>query len=107
MISVSTTGPAMHRKFRGRRAGPLRWGNCMLQGAWLWLRHPDRVVRPLFRRRAGCLFPHLLLVARSGHVWHWIRARGQTRRFPPFWRGRFHCFHERLLPEFLKLRLVP
>jgi hypothetical protein len=90
-----------------RFAGPLRWGDCTLQGARLWPRHPDRVVRPLFRRRAGCLFPHPLLVTRSGHVRHWIRARGQTRRFPPLRRGRFHRFHERLSPEFLKLRLVP
>jgi hypothetical protein len=79
----------------------------VLQGVWLWARHAKQVVRPLIRWRQGALFPHLLLVTKRNRVWHFLRLAPRRRPFPPLWRGRFHCFAFRALPEFLKTNRVP
>jgi hypothetical protein len=83
------------------------WGNCVLQGVWLWVRHAKQVVRPLIRWRRGALFPHLLLLTKRNRVWHFLRLPPRRRPFPPLWRGRFHCFAFHALPEFLKTNRVP
>jgi hypothetical protein len=91
----------MNRALRGRWVGPIQWGNCVLQGAWLWMRHAKHIVRPVIRWRRGALFPHLLLLTRGNRLWHFLRLPPRHRRFPPLWRGRFHCLSVRALSEFL------
>lgn len=87
----------MKRARLGHWVGPVRWGNCLLQGVGFWIRHANHIVRPMVRRRRGALFPHLLFVTRRDRVWHFSRL--ERRRFPPWWRGRFHCLSRRSLPS--------
>jgi len=94
----------MNRARLGRRVGPVQWGNCVMQGVWLWVRHAKHIVRPMCRWRRNALFPHLLLVTKRNRVWHFLRLGPRPRYCSLLWRGRFHCFSLRALPEFLEVR---
>src|SRR5262249_51628093 len=94
----------VNRQLRGRRAGRVQWGNCVVQGLWLWMHRTRHVGYPILRRRRGSLFPHFLLVTDRGRVWHFMRIGRENWRFFPIWQGRFHCFPARCLTDFVQTR---